>query len=103
MLANCIGSFIEKYCMDRRKVSLPECNLKIQGIYKVSIDVEKLKNINDLWIFYGTAHISYIDSGVTLNMKNSIVGNAKVSFYPNAVNSEEMLPEVKFVTITKIS
>ena len=102
MLANCIGNYIEKHFSDKCKMSLPESILKIHEIHEVSIDAEKLENINNLWTFKGTAQVSYMDSGVKTTKEENIVGNAKVKFYPNAVNSKEMLPEVNYVTITMI-
>lgn len=102
MLANCIGSFIEKYCLDQSKMSLPESVLKIQEVHEVCINAEKIEEVSGLWTFTGTTQISYTDSGVKATRKGDIVGSAKVLFYPNAINSKEMLPEVNYVTITMI-
>ena len=102
MLANCIENFIEKHYSDKSKMSLPESVLKIQEIREVSIDAEKLENISSLWTFKGTAQITYIDSGVKTTRNKIIVGSSKVIFYPNEINSKEMLPEVNNVTITMI-
>ena len=79
MLANCIGKFIEKHFSDKSKMSLPESILKIHEIHEVSIDVEKLENINNLWTFKGTAQVSYMDSGsVTFNITNIIIITIKI-------------------------
>lgn len=99
-LANCIGSFIEKYYSSQ--VSLPECELPINGVYKVNIDEEKLEKVSNLWKFEGTALFSFADSDVKLNVQRTIIGNASVTSYPNAINPKEMLPNVVSVTITEI-
>ena len=102
-LAKAIESFISKYWGITEKLGWPKWESKIVGVGQVKIDDNSLKEIGDLWTFKGAAHIIATDiSQVKMNSAHTIIGNAKVVFYPNAVNHEEQLPEVKQVVITKI-
>ena len=102
-LAKAIESFINKYWQDPKKVKWPDWEFKMAAVGLEKIDEHSLKEIGDLWTFKGTAHIIATDiSQVKMGSKHTIIGNAKVVFYPNAVNHEEQFPEVKQVVITKI-
>ena len=58
--------------------------------------------MDTLWTFEGTAIVSYNDANVTMNKQSTIIGNAKVTFYQNPIDSKDMSPNVESVTITKI-
>ena len=104
-LAKAIGSFIEKYWKDDSRVAKPKMEFVVNGVYQVENEIDLLKEVNTgLWTFYGSAIIAFTDnkSKVVLNKKSTIKGNAKVQFYPNAINEKELLPDVKSVTITRV-
>ncbi len=104
-LYNAIASFIEKYWRDERKVKKPACQFVIKGIGQVKIDSNSLIERSDtLYTFEGSAVVSYTDiSKVVTNKNLSFIGNATVVFYPNGVNTKEMLPEIQEVVITKVN
>ena len=104
-LANAISIFIKKHWVGKKLFENPECVFKVVEVTQVQIDEDSLEKFgNDLFTFEGSACISYRDkSNVTMSAKCTIKGNATVVFYPNGINSEENLPEIKNVEITKTS
>ena len=102
VLANSIESFIDKYCHIGNRVSLPESELPIENVCKISIDAKTIIKVDTLWTFEGTALVSFNDANVTMNKQSTIIGNAKVTFYQNPIDPKDMLPNVESVTITKI-
>lgn len=106
-VADAIGTFIMKHQKNSNNVEWSQWDFKIQSVIDVKIDEEPLedfKKTNNIWTFKGTANICRTD-GVTKVLESSecaIIGSAEVSFYPNDWIKNELLPEVKHITITKI-
>lgn len=106
-VANTIATFITKHQKDPDNVEWPQWDFRTQSVSNVTINEEPLVDLEKtgkLWTFEGTADI-YKTDGVTkvlVKDKSAITGSAEVTFYPNDWIRNELLPEVKHVTITKI-
>ncbi len=104
VLCNAIASFIEKYWEDASRFKKPKCVFNIEGVGPVQIEEQSLnKRSDNLYTFMGSACVSMNDykSQVTFKKNFSIVGNATVAFYPNGIGSNEKLPDITEVEITK--
>ena len=87
-----------------QKVKWMQWEFKIKGISQVTIHEESLKEIDKLWNFELTADIAHTDkvTDITTHGMYKLIGNATIVWYPNGGMQNDVLPEVKGVTIIKI-
>ena len=99
-----IAAFLEKYNGNPKQVEWPQWEFTVKSVPEAKIEESSLREFDKRWTFSGTAVIQKTDEKNTAQTTTTykITGSALVDSYVNDYDQNDLLPDVKQVTITKI-